>query len=85
MMSTNVFSVVLVTTIAVFHSSHAATKMFTIGDQSPSITGAFGERLMNEDMVPVGNVNGLSKMVTLSPEFNYFGRIPQENTIFVGV
>ena len=71
-----VFSVVLVTTIAVFHSSHAATKMFTIVDQSSSITGAFGDELMSaNDILGVNLVNGIDSMVLLQTNLNYFGTL----------
>ena len=86
MMFSYVFSIVLITTIAVFHSSHAATSIFTIGDQSPSISGAFlGTPLMRTTDVPNKDVNGLYKMVTLNQQFplKYFGT--KFGKIFVSV
>ena len=83
-----VFSLIL---IEIFHSAHAAKKIFTIGTSAPKSEGAFGGIFISQnerdEMIkqnPRGN--SVLKSFTLQTPMKYFdndGRQQSEQTIFV--
>ena len=88
MMFSYVFSVVLITTIAVFHISHAAMKIFTINDRDPLSDNAFGNPLFpkNQAKSSRGIDNSARMPVTLESNLKYFenfGRSGNLKEIFV--
>ena len=83
-----VFSLIL---IEIFHSAHAAKKIFTIGTSAPTSEDAFGEIFISQkerdEMIKLNpRENSILKSFTLKTPMKYFdneGRKGNEQTIFV--